>query len=48
MEKADILEMTVRYLRSLQAEKPLHLKQRQGNMQVDYVVCQCVVLSNLA
>lgn len=30
MEKADILEMTVKYLRSLNAESPLHLKQHQG------------------
>ncbi|KAL9959848.1 hypothetical protein ACROYT_G033209 [Oculina patagonica] len=31
MEKADILEMTVKYLRSLNAERPLHLKQHQDD-----------------
>lgn len=30
MEKADILEMTVKYLRSLNSERPLHFKQQQG------------------
>lgn len=30
MEKADILEMTVKYLRSLNTERTLHIKQHQG------------------
>lgn len=30
MEKADILEMTVKYLRSLNTERPSFLMQQQG------------------
>ena len=30
MEKADILEMTVKYLRSLNTERTLHINQHQG------------------
>ena len=32
MEKADILEMTVKYLRSLNTDRPLHHKQQQGKI----------------
>lgn len=30
MEKADILEMTVKYLRSLNADTPVHVQKQQG------------------
>lgn len=38
MEKADILEMTVKYLRSLNTERPPFLMQQQGIEKINILI----------